>query len=111
MSAPREYRSTGRQVRAHFDGHEIAGTAGCSVAAALLASGHTSWRTTESGSGRGLFCGIGICFDCIVEIDGESGQRACMIPLQDHMDVRSHGTGTSTGTGSGSCIDTEDRTP
>lgn len=109
MSAPREYRSTGRQVRARFDGNEIAGTEGCSVAAALLASGHMSWRTTESGSGRGLFCGIGICFDCIVEIDGESGQRACMIPLQDNMDVRSHGTSTGTDIGIG--IDTEEHTP
>lgn len=91
MSAPTENRPTGPQIRARFDGDDIAGAAGCSVAAALIASGRKSWRTAESGSGRGLFCGIGICFDCIVEIDGESGQRACMIPLQDGMDIRSHG--------------------
>lgn len=94
MSTSAENRPTGRQIRAYFDGNDLAGTAGCSVAAALIASGRQAWRTSESGSGRGLFCGIGICFDCIVEIDGESGQRACMIPLQDGMDIRSHGTDT-----------------
>ena len=97
--------ATGR-VRATFDGEPLEAEAGTSVASALIATGTRSWRTTREDRSRGLFCGIGVCFDCLVEIDGESGQRACMIPLGEGMDVRSasgprttHGTGTSPGTG------------
>ncbi|WP_427870955.1 2Fe-2S iron-sulfur cluster-binding protein [Leucobacter luti] len=88
MSAAGDYRPTGRRVRASFEGEPIEAEAGASVAAALIASGSSAWRTTRMGAQRGLFCGIGVCYDCIVEIDGESGQRACMIPLRDDMCIR-----------------------
>lgn len=90
MSGAPEYRPTGR-IRASFDGDPVECEAGASVAAALTASGRTAWRTTREGAPRGLFCGIGVCFDCIVEIDGESGQRACMIPLLEGMEIRADG--------------------
>ncbi|QQB15423.1 2Fe-2S iron-sulfur cluster-binding protein [Brevibacterium casei] len=77
-------------VTARFDDAPLTAPAGASVAAALLASGRTSWRTTRTGRQRGLFCGIGVCFDCLVEIDGQTGQRACLVTLADGMDVRSH---------------------
>ena len=76
-------------IEATFDGAPISAPAGASVAAALIGDGQNAWRTTRDGERRGLFCGIGVCFDCLVEIDGEPGQRACMIPLQPGMDVRS----------------------
>lgn len=79
------------EVTASFDGAPLSAPAGASVAAALLASGRTSWRTTRAGRPRGLFCGIGVCFDCLVDIDGQTGQRACMIPLTEGMDIRSAG--------------------
>lgn len=85
------------RVRATFDGERIAAEPGASVAAALIASGRTAWRETREGAPRGLFCGIGVCFDCIVEIDGESGQRACMVPLAEGMDVRSAGQASPDG--------------
>ncbi len=81
-----------RVLRATFDGEPLEAPAGASVAAALLASGRTAWRTTRKGAPRGLFCGIGVCFDCIVDINGESGQRACMIPLEEGMDVAPAGS-------------------
>ncbi|MBP6683840.1 MAG: (2Fe-2S)-binding protein [Leucobacter sp.] len=77
------------EVHATFEGEPLTCAPGASVAAALIATGKNAWRETRSGASRGLFCGIGVCFDCLVEIDGESGQRACMIPLADGMDVRS----------------------
>ena len=76
------------RVHAAFEGEPIEAEAGASVAAALIASDRVAWRTTREGRSRGLFCGIGVCFDCLVEIDGESGQRACMIPLAEGMEVR-----------------------
>jgi len=52
---------------------------GQTVGAALVAAGIRSWRTTRvEGRPRGLFCGIGICFDCLVVIDGAPNQRACL---------------------------------
>ncbi len=52
---------------------------GETIAAALLGAGIVSWRTTRSGGRpRGVFCGIGMCFDCLVVVDGEGGQRACL---------------------------------
>ena len=52
---------------------------GQTVGAALMAAGIRSWRTTRvDGRPRGLFCGIGICFDCLVVIDGTPNQRACL---------------------------------
>ena len=85
----------GARVRANFDGEPIEAEPGASVAAALVSSGRTAWRRTREGKPRGLFCGIGVCFDYLVEIDGESGQRACMIPLQEGMRVCDNGTRAS----------------
>ncbi len=82
-------RSTGPDcVQATFDGEPIEAAPGASVAAALVANGRTAWRSTRSGESRGLFCGIGVCFDCLVEIDAEAGPRACMTPLTEGMRIR-----------------------
>lgn len=52
---------------------------GQSLAAALTAAGITALRQTRCDSpGRGLFCGMGVCQDCLVVVDGEPNQRACM---------------------------------
>ena len=67
-----------------FDGRVITAEAGQSIAGALLAAGIRSWRTTRvDGTPRGLFCGIGVCFDCLVEVDGRPGVRACLTPVHD----------------------------
>jgi D-hydroxyproline dehydrogenase subunit alpha len=60
------------------DGRPVAVRPGQSVAAALIAAGIRSWRTTRAGRPRGLFCGIGVCFDCLVTVNGRSSVRACM---------------------------------
>jgi predicted molibdopterin-dependent oxidoreductase YjgC len=62
-----------------FDGSPIPFAEGQSVGAALWGRGIRSWRTTRvTGRPRGLFCGIGVCFDCLVEIDGVPDRRACL---------------------------------
>jgi len=63
-----------------FDGRPIPFVPGQSVGAALTAAGVRSWRTTRlAGRPRGLFCGIGVCFDCLVTVDGRPNERACMV--------------------------------
>jgi aerobic-type carbon monoxide dehydrogenase small subunit (CoxS/CutS family) len=78
-----------------FDGREIEALPGQTVAAALRSAGVTSWRTTRNGGGpRGVFCGIGVCFDCLVTVDGRPNQRACLTAAVPGADIRTQeGTG------------------
>ena len=63
-------------VRIRFDGAELNGRDGQTIAGVLLGAGRRSWRTA-AGAERGVFCGIGICQDCIVTVNGVEGVRAC----------------------------------
>jgi predicted molibdopterin-dependent oxidoreductase YjgC len=73
-------------VTVTFDGRTLQARDGQSVAAALTTAGVRSWRTTRRGTRpRGLFCGIGACFDCLITIDGRPAQRACLVPVRDGM--------------------------
>ncbi|NJC24096.1 putative molibdopterin-dependent oxidoreductase YjgC [Arthrobacter pigmenti] len=75
-----------------FDGRTVSIEPGQTVGAALAAAGVTSWRTTrKQGKPRGLFCGIGVCFDCLLTVDGEANQRACLVPARDGMTLESDG--------------------
>jgi predicted molibdopterin-dependent oxidoreductase YjgC len=63
-----------------FDSRTIDAEAGQSIGAALIANGHRSWRRTRIGDApRGLFCGIGVCFDCLVTVNGQPNRRACLV--------------------------------
>ncbi|MFM9445859.1 (2Fe-2S)-binding protein [Streptomyces acidiscabies] len=78
-----------------FDGHPVEALPGQTVAAALWTAGVVSWRTTRgNGTARGVFCGIGVCHDCLVTVDGRPNQRACLVPAEPGADVR-----TQSGTG------------
>ncbi|SMF77076.1 2Fe-2S iron-sulfur cluster binding domain-containing protein [Tistlia consotensis] len=77
-------------VRFTFDGREMTGRAGDSLAAALLANGVLQFRESAvSRQPRGPFCLMGVCFECLVEIDGVANWQACMVPLAEGMTVRS----------------------
>jgi len=77
-----------RTVSIKVDGEPVEAYVGESVAAALLARGRKSFRHTERrGAPRGVFCGMGICFDCLVTINGEPNVRACMTSVEEGMTV------------------------
>ncbi|MFB4317086.1 (2Fe-2S)-binding protein [Actinomadura sp. 21ATH] len=59
------------------DGEPLPGVAGQTIAGVLLAAGRRSWRAGPSGAPRGVFCGIGVCFDCLVTVNGARDVRAC----------------------------------
>lgn len=71
----------------HFEGQEIIAQEGQSLAAALTQAGHRAFRQTAKDAQRGLFCGMGVCQDCLVSIDGTPNQRACMSPVREGMNV------------------------
>lgn len=78
----------GPAVTITVDGEPFEAREGESVLAALWAAGvravHVTARTKEP---RALLCGIGLCFDCIVTVDGERSVRACMTPVAEGMAV------------------------
>lgn len=81
----------GQAVTITVDGVPLQAYLGETIAGALLANGQRAWRRTESGKPRGLFCGMGICFDCLVTVDGVSNVRACITPVSDGMVIETKG--------------------
>jgi hypothetical protein len=78
------------EVTFYFNSEKFVGRRGQSVAAALFASGQRDLRRTRFGKEpRSIFCGIGICFDCVVTVNGIANQRACLIEIDDEMKVES----------------------
>ena len=76
-------------VTIDFEGQPVSARQGDTVAAALLmaAPGHT--RTTPvSDAPRLPYCMMGVCFDCLVEIDGVPNRQACLVAVRDGMKVR-----------------------
>lgn len=72
-----------------IDGETIEAAPGETLAVALMASGRNSLRTTSRrAETRGLFCNMGVCFECLIEVDGRSNQRACQTMVRAGMKVR-----------------------
>jgi D-hydroxyproline dehydrogenase subunit gamma len=61
---------------------------GASAAAAVLAAGFDSIRETAGGSARMPYCMMGVCFDCLAEIDGVPNRQSCMVEVQEGMRIR-----------------------
>ena len=75
-------------VNVNFDGRPLIAVPGQNIGAALVSNGVTAWRSTrKEARPRGLSCGIGICFDCLVTVDGEANQRACLVEVQEGMEI------------------------
>lgn len=83
----------GKGITISFDGQPLAARAGDTVAAALIAHGVMQSRTTPvTGSPRAAYCMMGVCFDCMVIIDGVGSQQGCLVEVRDGMTVETqHG--------------------
>jgi predicted molibdopterin-dependent oxidoreductase YjgC len=78
----------GSRIEVQVDGRPVAAHAGESVLAVLWAGGARALHwTARTGEPRGFLCGIGVCFDCLVTIDGARGVRACMTPVATGMRI------------------------
>ncbi|WP_295805660.1 (2Fe-2S)-binding protein [uncultured Nitratireductor sp.] len=72
-----------------FEGCSIDAAAGDTIASALMLAGETHFRNTPvSQSERGPFCLMGVCFECLVEVDGIPNRQACMVSVREGMKVR-----------------------
>jgi D-hydroxyproline dehydrogenase subunit gamma len=74
-------------VHVEIDGTMISVPAGTTVAAAVLRAGADRFRRSVSGEPRGPLCGMGICFECRVTVDGNGHARSCQIVCREGMRV------------------------
>ena len=73
------------------NGRRLTAAAGSSVAAALLANGISIFRRSVTGEDRAPLCGMGICFECRLTIDGQPHEKSCEIQLAPGMAVTTDG--------------------
>lgn len=81
--------STAATVAVTLNGQALQVPIGSSVAAALLAAGVKRFRNSPvSGEARAPYCMMGVCFECLLEIDGVPNRQGCLVPLQAGMAIR-----------------------
>ena len=76
-----------KSISLSFEGREIRCQPGVSIAAALTGAGELELRETATGESRGLFCGMGVCQECRVIVDGQRSVRACMTPAREGLQI------------------------
>jgi len=73
-------------VTIHVDGRAVPAVTGEPIASALIAAGILTFRRTQvTQEPRGYFCGIGLCSDCMMIVDGVPNVRTCVTPVRDGM--------------------------
>lgn len=78
----------GKPVTISVDGKPIEAYQGETVAAAMLAAGiRTFHESHKNHQPRSLYCGMGICYECLVTINGVHAQRACVTPVEEGMQI------------------------
>lgn len=78
----------GEAFQIFVNGRAVPAYQGETIAGALLAAGITVFRRTmETGAQRGQFCGMGVCYDCLVDFDEEFSVRACMTAVVPGMKI------------------------
>lgn len=81
-------KPNGQTVTITFEGRPISARPRDTVAAALLLADVGSTRTTPvSGQERAPYCMMGVCFDCLMVIDGRADRQACLVQVADGMAV------------------------
>ena len=84
----RRLGDSGATLTLTVDGKAIRAHIGDTVAAAMLAAGIERFRTTPvSQSPRAPYCLMGVCFDCLVTIDGVGSRQACLVPVREGMAI------------------------
>ena len=84
----RLHEGTRDVVTLRVDGRPLAARHGETVAAALIAGGISAFRRTPTrGEPRAPYCMMGVCFDCLVTIDGVANRQACLVVVRDGMEI------------------------
>jgi sarcosine oxidase subunit alpha len=78
-------------VKLSVNGKEVAVPEGAMVSTAVVLAGVSGFRKSVHGEPRGPLCGMGICFECRVTINGRAHCRSCQIACEPGMEVRTDG--------------------
>jgi len=82
------FQPPGKKVSIIFNGKKIDAYEGEMIVAALMGAGIKVFRfTTRKGDPRGIFCAIGRCTDCVMEVNGKPNVRTCVTPITANMVV------------------------
>lgn len=79
------------KVELEIEGSKFFFEEGMTVASAILSSGSPGFRKSVAGDMRGPLCGMGVCFECRVKIDGNSHERSCQILVVEGMRIETDG--------------------
>lgn len=75
------------KIKLQINGEDFSVLNGSTVATAIFASDAKSFRQSVSGESRFPLCGMGICFECRVSINGVKHQRSCQILVSEGMEI------------------------
>jgi aerobic-type carbon monoxide dehydrogenase small subunit (CoxS/CutS family) len=75
-------------ITVFVNGNPVSVQPGTTAAIAVMQAGESAFRTSVTGEGRGPLCGMGICFECRLTINGQPHRRSCQVACQDGMDMR-----------------------
>jgi D-hydroxyproline dehydrogenase subunit gamma len=76
------------EIHIRVNGRSVPAVPGETVLAALTAAGYRVLKKSNvHGEPRGPFCGMGVCYECLVTIDGVPKQRSCMVEAADNMEI------------------------
>jgi D-hydroxyproline dehydrogenase subunit gamma len=79
------------KIALRIDGEAFEAEPGSSVASAVLQSGRLATRRSRRGEPRGPLCGMGICFECRLTVDGVPNVRSCLLPVAPGMEIATDG--------------------
>lgn len=77
------------RVEFRMDGVPIQAIPGTSIASALMEAGIAGSRIARGGDRRGYYCGMGVCWECVVSVAGRGNVRSCLEPVAAGLDVSS----------------------
>lgn len=75
------------EIEIVVDGAPVAALPGQTIAAAMWRANRVALRTGPGGAPRAVYCGIGVCTECRVHVEGRGVVRACTTPAEPAMRV------------------------
>ena len=82
----------GRKIVFFVNGRSTTAHTGETVHAALIAAGYRQFRNSKTHQPRGVYCGMGVCYDCLVTVNKGSTQRSCVTLVEDGMEIEIDGS-------------------
>ncbi|MCP4356991.1 MAG: (2Fe-2S)-binding protein [Chloroflexi bacterium] len=77
----------GRKIVFFINGRSTTAHMGETIHAALSAAGYCQFRKSKTNQPRGVFCGMGVCYECLVTVNNGSTKRACVTMVEEGMEV------------------------